>query len=228
MGTADPHNLGARRRLRQRPADRELPRRCPDIVGRPKEELRMPLLQIITASTREDRKGPLVADWFVEQARRNGLFEIEQIDLAAVDLPLFDEPKHPRLREYEHAHTRAWSAMIARGDAFVFVTPEYDHGPPASLVNAIQYLVHEWSYKPLAFVSYGGVAGGTRAVQMLKPIAIALKLVPIVEAVTIPFFAKLIDEETGRLQPGEVQEKAARVMLEELERWRSALAVLRK
>ena len=187
----------------------------------------MPLLQIVTASTREGRKGPRVADWFVDQARRHGKFHVEPIDLAEVDLPLFDEPKHPRLREYEHEHTKRWSETISRGDAFVFVTPEYDHGAPASLINAIQYLVHEWAYKPLGFVSYGGVAGGSRSVQMIKPIAIALKLVPIVEAVTIPFFAKSIDEESGEFRPAEVQEKASTVMLDELLRWQEALLTLR-
>lgn len=187
----------------------------------------MPLLQVITASTRESRNGPLVAAWFLDQAARHNGFDVEPIDLAEVGLPLFDEPRHPRLRKYAHDHTKAWSATIARGDAFVFVTPEYDHGPPASLVNAMQYLVHEWSYKPLGFVSYGGVAGGTRSVQMIKSIAIALKLVPIVDAVTIPFFSKLIDDDTGDFRPGEVQEKAAGHMLEELQRWQRALAQLR-
>lgn len=187
----------------------------------------MPRLQIVTASTREGRKGPLVAEWFIEQARRHGEFDVEPVDLAEVDLPLFDEPRHPRLRQYEHEHTRRWSATVERADAYVFVTPEYDHGPPASLVNALQYLVHEWAYKPLGIVSYGGVSGGTRSAQAIKLTALALRLVPIVETVSIPFFAKSIDRESGAFEPDEVQEKAAAAMLNELIRWEEALRVLR-
>ena len=185
-------------------------------------------LEVITASTREGRKGPLVADWMVTQALRQGRFAVERVDLAEVELPLFDEPKHPRLREYEHEHTKRWSRIVERADAYVVVTPEYDHGPPASLLNAMQYLVQEWAYKPMAFVSYGGVSAGTRSVAMLKPIASALKLVPIVESVSIPFFAKFIDEERGEFDPGTVQCEAARVMLDELHRWAEALRPMRE
>jgi len=184
-------------------------------------------LQIINASTRSGRSGHLVSEWFFEFARRHGNFDIQLIDLAEVGLPLFDEPRHPRLGQYEHAHTKAWSAIVEQADAYVFVTPEYDHAPPASLVNALQYLVHEWAYKPVGFVSYGGVSGGTRSVQMTKPIVTALKMMPIPEAVVIPLFTQYIDSDTGTFDPGEVQEKAAGVMLDELLRWAQALRPLR-
>lgn len=187
----------------------------------------MPLLQILTASTRPGRQGPAVADWVEAQARRHGAFRLERVDLAALGLPLLDEPAHPRLRQYEHAHTRAWSETVDRADAFVVVTPEYDHGPPATLVNALQYLVHEWAYKPMGFVSYGGVSGGTRSVQMAKLTVTALKMMPMVEAVAVPFFAQHIDEDTGVFSPGEVQEGAAAAMLSELLRWSEALRPLR-
>jgi len=184
-------------------------------------------LQMIVASTRESRKGPAVAAWALERARAHGKFRIELVDLAEVNLPLFDEPKHPRLREYEHAHTKAWSATVSRADAFVFVTPEYDFSPPASLINAVQYLVHEWAYKPVGFVSYGGVSGGTRGVQVTKLLVTTLKMMPMFEAVSIPFFAQYIDTKTGAFNPGEVQEKAATIMLDELLKWATALAPLR-
>lgn len=187
----------------------------------------MPLLQIITASVREGRKGKYVADWFLEQARAHGGFEVEPIDLKDVDLPMFDEPRHPRLQDYEHEHTRRWSQTIARADAFVFVSPEYDHGPPSSLVNALQYLVREWAYKPLGLVTYGGVSAGLRGAQHTKLTAVGLKMMPIPEAVSIPFFAKHIDEDAGTFDPGEVQVKAAKVMLDELLRWEGAMRGLR-
>ncbi len=186
-----------------------------------------PLLQVITASTRDGRKGPVVADWFLDQARRHEGFRIEPVDLARVDLPLFDEPRHPRLQDYEHAHTQEWAEIVERADAFVVVTPEYDHSPPAALLNAFQFLVREWAYKPLGFVSYGGVSGGTRSAEVSKLVATTLRMMPIPEAVSIPFFSRHIDEASGDFTPGEVQEKASRVMLDELLRWTRALRVLR-
>lgn len=187
----------------------------------------MPHLQVVTVSTRDGRQGPPVATWFMEQARIHGGFELEAVDLASVNLPLLDEPRHPRLAQYEHDHTREWSATVSRADAFVFVTPEYDYGAPGSLVNALQYLVREWAYKPVGFCSYGGVSAGTRGVQMTKQIVTTLKMMPMAEAVSIPFFAQHIDKETGVFDPGEVQAKAAKVMLTELLRWTEAMRPLR-
>ena len=188
----------------------------------------MPLLHAIVASTRQGRKGPLVADWFLEQARGHGGFDVEKVDLATVNLPLFDEPAHPRLRQYTHSHTIEWSNIVDRADAYVFVTPEYDHGPPAALLNAVQYLLHEWACKPVGFVSYGGVSGGSRSVQAIIPVLTTLRMMPIVDAVTIPFFARLIDKDSGRFDPGPVQEEASTRMLDEILRWTRALAPLRE
>lgn len=185
------------------------------------------LLQILIASTRPGRAGRAVGAWFEAVARRHGRFEVEVVDLAEVALPLFDEPRHPRLGEYEHAHTQAWSATVARADAYVVVTPEYDHTPPAALLNAFQYLVHEWAYKPLAFVSYGGVSAGTRGVQVTKQVAAALRMMPIPETVALPFVAEHLDREADVFAPGERQEKAGAAMLDELHRWAEALRPLR-
>ena len=184
-------------------------------------------LQIFTVSTRPSRKGPAVAAWFESLARAHGVFDIELVDLAAINLPVMDEPEHPRLRRYQHAHTKAWSAQIESADAFVFVTPEYNFSAPPSIINALDYLVFEWAYKPVGFVSYGGVSAGVRSVQMTKLLVTSLKMVPLVEAVAIPFFTNHIDAVTGAFAPGEVQNKAATVMLDELARWTSALATLR-
>jgi len=112
-----------------------------------------PTLQIIIASTRPGRVGPSVAAWFHDRAVKAGDFEVELIDLAEVNLPMFDEPKHPRFGEYVHQHTKDWSATIARADAYVFVIPEYNYGYNAAIKNAIDYLNREWQYKPLGFVT---------------------------------------------------------------------------
>ncbi len=99
-----------------------------------------PILQVIIASVRPGRIGASIADWFIPLAEAQGAFTVERVDLKEMALPLMDEPNHPRLRKYEHEHTKRWSAAVDRADAFVFVTPEYDFSPPASLINAIQYL----------------------------------------------------------------------------------------
>jgi NAD(P)H-dependent FMN reductase len=186
-----------------------------------------PTLQIIIASTRPGRVGPSVAAWIHERAVKHGGFEVELIDLAEVNLPMFDEPKHPRFGQYVHQHTKDWSATISRGDAYVFVIPEYNYGFNAAIKNAIDYLNREWLYKPLGFVTYGGVAAGTRAMQMLKQVVSALKMVPMAEAVNIPFVQQFLDSDRV-LQPNDVMEAAAIAMLDELGRWTAATAPLRE
>jgi NAD(P)H-dependent FMN reductase len=186
----------------------------------------MPRLQIIIASTRPGRAGPTVAQWFYGYAVQHGGFEVELVDLADVNLPLLDEAAHPRLKQYEHEHTKAWSMKVEFADAFVFVTPEYNYGSPPALVNALDYLYSEWNYKPSGFVSYGGISGGLRSVQMTKGIVTTLKMMPMVEGVAIPFFTKHIDE-AGVFVATEAHEKSAAQMLEELLRWTNAMATLR-
>lgn len=187
----------------------------------------MMTLQVVIVSTRPERKGGAVGAWFAERARQHGGFAVEVVDLADVALPMFDEPRHPRLQKYEHEHTKRWGETVARAGAYVFVTPEYNFGTPPSLVNALDFVSHEWAYKPVGFVSYGGVAAGTRSVQMTKQIVTTLKMVPIVEAVAIPFFAQHLDKDSGAFDPGVVQEKPAAAMLDELLKWAKALEPLR-
>jgi NAD(P)H-dependent FMN reductase len=149
-------------------------------------------LNVIITSTRPGRVGLPDAAWFAKRAEEHGKFAVEIADLKEIALPMLDEPKHPKLGQYEHAHTKAWSAQIKRADAFVIVTPEYNYGMPPALVNALDYLYKEWNYKPAAFVSYGGLSGGTRSAQMAKQILATLKMMPIPEAVAIPFVANHI------------------------------------
>ena len=186
-----------------------------------------PILQIIIASTRPGRVGPSVASWIHQRAIAHGGFDVELIDLAEVNLPMFDEPKHPRLHQYVHQHTKDWSATIDRADAFIFVIPEYNYGFNAAIKNAIDYLNAEWKHKPVGFVSYGGVGAGTRAVQMLKQVITALSMVPVFDAVNIPFIQQFLDDER-KLQPNDIMETAATTMLDELVRWTATLRALRE
>ena len=186
-----------------------------------------PTLQVVIASTRPGRVGPSVARWFHGVADTHGGFDVELIDLAAVALPMFDEPKHPRFGDYTHQHTKDWSATIGRADAFVFVTPEYNYSYNAALKNAIDYLHKEWLHKPVGFVSYGGIAAGTRAVQALKQVVTALKMVPLVESVNVPFVAQFLNSD-GTFVPNDVLDAAAPAMLDELMRWTAATSALRQ
>ncbi len=151
---------------------------CSSLSSSQHPEQSMPKLMIVIGSTRPGRAGISVAEWFIEHAararrvrdrsRRSGRAQPAAARRAQPSSPA---PVHP-------PHTRAWSEQVDAADAFVFITPEYNHGYPAALKNAIDYLHWEWTDKPIGFVSYGGVAAGTRALQQLKPVVSVLKLRP--------------------------------------------------
>jgi NAD(P)H-dependent FMN reductase len=184
-------------------------------------------LRIIIASTRPERKGPAVGSWIYEMAAKRWGTETKVFDLADINLPFLDEPKHPRFKDYTKEHTKKWSAMIEEADAFIIVTPEYNYGYPAPLKNALDFLYQEWNNKPVAFVSYGGIAGGTRAVQQLKQIVTAQKMMPVLEAVHIPFFTKYIDE-SGKFNGDQTMARSAEDMLTALIRWANILSRVRQ
>src|SRR3989442_10118863 len=122
---------------------------------------------IITGSTRPNRKSLDVAKWVLEIAKDRKDAEYDLVDIKDFGLPLLDEPMPPSMGKYQERHTKRWAAKIASLDAFVFVSPEYNHGIPAALKNAIDFLFAEWNHKAAGFVSYGG-AGGARAVEQLR------------------------------------------------------------
>lgn len=186
----------------------------------------MSKLSIIIGSTRPGRVGLPIAQWFVERAKLHGKLDVAVLDLKEINLPLLDEPHHPRLANYQHEHTKAWSRLVKESDAFVFVAPEYNFSAPPALLNAIDYVYHEWAYKAAGFVSYGGQSGGIRSVQMLKQTLLSMKVVGITESVVIPFFSQHLED--GAFKGTEAHEKAATTMLDELVRWTDALSVLRK
>ena len=185
-----------------------------------------PILHTLICSTRPGRIGPAVAEWANAAAQAHGGFEARIVDLASFRLPVFDEPEHPRLGRYAHEHTRAWSASVSEANAFLFVLPEYNFGPPGALVNALNYLVREWHYKAVGFVSYGGMSGGIRAVQVTKGLLTTLKLAPMLEAVAIPNVGQQLQSEGG-LGSIPLNAQSATAMLDELLRWTQALQVLR-
>jgi NAD(P)H-dependent FMN reductase len=181
---------------------------------------------VVIASTRPGRLGLSVGRWVAETAAAHGGFQVEVADLAELALPLMDEPHHPRLGQYVHEHTHRWSALVDAADAFVLVTPEYNHGPAASLLNAISYLYREWRYKPVGFVSYGGASGGMRSVEALKPVLSRLSMMALPEAVAIHHVRSQVAADV--FTPSPAQQKPAAGMLDELLRWTEALRSLRE
>lgn len=133
---------------------------------------------IIIGSTRPTRVGKTVAEWFNSQIKDTPDTQFDIIDLLEEDLPFLSEPESPASGNYTQEKTKNWSAKISGYDGFIFVTPEYNHGYPAPLKNAIDTLFHEWDKKPAAFVGYGGLGGG-RAIEQLIPVVARVGMVPL-------------------------------------------------
>ncbi|HUC87501.1 MAG TPA: NAD(P)H-dependent oxidoreductase [Candidatus Saccharimonadales bacterium] len=169
---------------------------------------------IIIGSTRPQRIGPSIAKWVLGQASQRQDLKFEIIDLAEINLPMFDEPRVPAMGQYEHEHTKRWAAVVAGFDGFIFVTPEYNYGYPASLKNALDFIYKEWKGKPAAFVGYGAAAGGLRAVMQLKQLLFILKMVPVYVDVIIPRANSQVAD--GRFTPQEDQVKALDDLLDDL------------
>ncbi|MBE9586826.1 NAD(P)H-dependent oxidoreductase [Mucilaginibacter sp. JRF] len=184
-------------------------------------------LKIITSTVRPGRKGPIVANWIKEVANKTGNFNAEVLDLGEINLPLMNEAVHPIMQQYEHEHTKQWSAKITEADAFIFVTAEYDYSYPAPLKNALEYLVHEWAYKPAGIVSYSlGQFAGVRAVSNLKADLLNLRTISLSEGVNIASLNQYIDE-NGIFSPNEQLHHVADVMLTQLVRWTKGLAAIK-
>jgi len=185
-----------------------------------------PKLHVIICSTRPGRVGPSVARWFNEFAANHAKFDVQLVDLADFNLPIYDEPNHPAQQNYQHAHTKAWAKSVNGADAYAFVTPEYNYFPPSSLVNALDFVYREWNHKPCGFVSYGGASGGLRAVQAAKLQVTTLKMMPMVEGVMVPMVGAQIDD-NGGFTSNELIDKSAVTMLDELHRWAVGLKNMR-
>ncbi len=182
---------------------------------------------VLIASTRPGRIGPAVAGWFFDAAKKHGKFDVSLVDLADLNLPVFDEPNHPSQQKYVREHTKRWAALVSAADAFITVCPEYNFGPTPALTNAMNYLYKEWNYKPWGFVSYGGMSGGMRGVQQAKLLVTTLKMMPMYESVAIPNVFGLLGEGGKTFNAEESHNKAAITLLDETLKWAGALKTLR-
>jgi NAD(P)H-dependent FMN reductase len=180
---------------------------------------------IIIGSTRPGRKAEAVAHWVHAVATKRSDAEFELVDIKGFDLPLLDEPLPPSRGQYTQPHTKAWAAKIASFDAYVFVTPEYNHGPSGALKNAIDYLYREWNNKAAGFVGYGS-AGGTRAVEQLRLVMGELLVADVRAQVALSLFTDF--ENFSTFNPAPMHEKSVNVMLDQVIAWGSALKTLRK
>jgi NAD(P)H-dependent FMN reductase len=165
----------------------------------------MPRLQIIIGSTRPGRAADLVAPWVIDRARAHGGFDVEVLDLRDWPLPIFAEHlgsigdfNDPT---YSQPIVREWNHKIREGDAYLVITPEYNHSVPGVLKNAIDSVFVSFAFrqKPLVAVGYsGGIAGGVRAIEHLAQIAIEAEMVPLRTAVVIPQVAEAFDDPRWR------------------------------
>jgi NAD(P)H-dependent FMN reductase len=179
---------------------------------------------VIIGSTRPGRLGEAVARWVLELAKKKGGAEYELLDVRDFALPLLDEAVPPSLGRYEKPHTKAWAAKIAACDAFVFISPEYNHGVSGALKNAIDYLYGEWNNKVAGFVSYGS-AGGARAVEQLRLVMAELQVATVRAQVMLSLYTDF--ERFSVFRPQERHEGELHAMLDQVLRWGGAMRALR-
>ncbi|MGV4988629.1 NADPH-dependent FMN reductase [Streptomyces sp. NRAIS4] len=184
----------------------------------------MPAIGIILGSTRPNRVGDQVARWVLEHASRRTDASFELLDLREHPLPHLDEPMPPSLGQYQHEHTRRWAATIAAYDGFVIVTPEYNHGIPGVLKNALDHLYAEWNNKVLGLVSYGA-AGGVRSAEQLRLAAAELQMADVRQQVTLSLHTDF--ENFSVFKPGDHHLPSLDAMLDQVIAWTTALAPLR-
>ena len=182
-------------------------------------------IAIIIGSTRPGRKAEAVAKWVYEIAQKRTYAEFELVDIKEFNLPLLDEPVSPIMGQYTHQHTKTWSAKIASFDAYVFVTPEYNHGTSGALKNAVDFLYHEWVNKAAGFVSYGG-AGGARAVEQLRLVMAEVQIATVRNQVLLSMFTDF--ENFSVFKPASQHEKSVNAMLDQVIAWGGALQTLRE
>src|SRR5213082_3370213 len=180
---------------------------------------------ILTGSTRPNRKSRDVAKWVLDIASKRKDAEYEVVDIKDFDLPLLDEPMPPSMGRYQQAHTKAWAAKIGSFDAYVFVSPEYNHGIPAALKNAIDFLFAEWNNKAAGFVSYGG-AGGARAVEQLRLVLAEVQMATVRNQVLLSLFTDF--ENFSVFKPDGRHEKSVNEMFDQVIAWSGALNALRE
>lgn len=182
-------------------------------------------IAIVVGSTRPGRKAEDVAKWVQGNCNQRADAEFDLVDIRDFDLPLLDEPKPPSMGQYSQPHTKVWAAKIAAYDAFIFVTPEYNHSIPAALKNALDFLYVEWNNKAAGFVSYGG-AGGTRSVEQLRLVMAELQIADVRGQVSLSLADDF--ENFQDFKPMAKHEKSLNAMLDQVIAWGEAMKMVRE
>lgn len=182
-------------------------------------------IAVVISSSRPQRVGPTVATWVLEGTRNRSRATYELVDLGRQDLPNLDEPEPASSGNYTQPHTQAWAARVAAFDAFVFVTPEYNHGIPGQLKNALDFLYAEWNDKVAGIVCYGS-NGGFRAAEQLKLSLNELQVAVVRAQVELSTFDDL--DPSGAMRPRDYQGAKRKAMLAAVERWADAMRTLRE
>jgi NAD(P)H-dependent FMN reductase len=180
---------------------------------------------IIVGSTRPGRHADAVANWVLEKAKKRTDAQFEIVDIKDFNLPLLDEPVPPSMAQYSQPHTKKWAQKVASFDAYVFVTPEYNHAPSAALKNAIDFLYAEWNNKAAGFVSYGAASSGGRAVEHLRMVMGELQVADVRAQVLLSLFTDF--ENFAAFKPNAVKETELATMLDQVTAWGGAMKTLR-
>jgi NAD(P)H-dependent FMN reductase len=182
-------------------------------------------IAVIIGSTRPGRNGEAVAKWVYDIAVQRGDAEYELVDLKDFDLPLLDESMPAAMGQYTQPHTKRWAEKIAEFDAFIFVTPEYNHSTSGALKNAIDFLYQEWTNKAAGFVGYGA-AGGVRAVEHLRGVMGNLQVATVRDQGALSLFTDF--ENMSVFKPADLHEPILGNLLNQLVAWGEALKGLRE
>jgi len=183
---------------------------------------------VVIASVRQNRLGEKIARWFFGLAEQHPQLAPVLLDLRDFSIGNYEEPRMPTIAaaDWPQEGQRKWAETVAQQDGFVIVTPEYNHGYPGSLKNALDHVYGGWNGKPVGFVSYGGVVGGSRAVEQLRLVAVELQMAPVRAEVNIAFAGRALDASGAPSDPLHAQR--AQVLLRQMAWWGHALAAERE
>lgn len=186
-------------------------------------------LKVILGSTRDARFGENVSKWTMKELTGSEVFEPELLDLRDYELPYYENatPASMLQAPYDSPAIQRWSEKISEADAFIIITPEYNHGYTAVLKSALDAIYHEWNRKPVAFISYGASASGARAIEQLRQVVAELQMVSVREAISLGIYSgeQIFNEDGEMVVPA--NSKRIAKLFSELGWWASALTTAR-
>ena len=181
-------------------------------------------IAIIPGTSRPQALNPQIVNWVEQQLASNGDVRAEVVDFGSFDLPLLDEVIPAGAKMYANDHTKAWGAKLEEFDAFIFVTPEYNHSISGSLKNALDFVATEFNHKVAGIVNYGA-DNGVRAAEHLRHILANYKLAVVRDQASFSIFTDVAD---GTFAPTEVSTAPFASMVDDIVAWGEALKSVRE